>query len=669
LLNVIIVSLLGIIYFAALFGWGRLVENLLRARWPFPFTICLGLSSLVFLGGILNLAGIAYPLVLDMVIVFGLGLTAVTSFRSWNLKSFSACKEQYLTGEYLARFLPSAILIVIVFGYSSYTLSSPRGFNLHDDFEKYMTHPIRMLATGSLRSGPFDVLGGDTFGGQAFLHGFSVAHFPIGYVNTVDTVLALTLFLMSVLAVAIRERLPFWLIPLIIMIPVFINPQYVNISACYTASVLILFIFLGTWHGMQDPNNAASPLPNAACLGLAYSALATLKTNFLFPAVVHFIVMFFGLICISQSWKNVILWATKLVGFAIFFMLPWGLLYFPYWLASLANVNNPNNAFLRGNYFGHAEPASNLFALRPLFYGLGETFAHYTVIMILIGCCTVFFFIQKHSNRQADKVRSIATFAACATPPILYYVGTIATAKILFGQEDALRFLIPVIIAAVPTSLIMVLSAPPGGMLKLGLRNSTLTLKNSLVAFISVILLGAFFQSFSERVRQAYRYGSILAFHKLATEPGYIECNRFALSSESKNMVQKAQQAVPEKSRLVAWTPLALHLDYKRNDIISVSPAGLVSPWQDFPFGKGVDEGISYIKSLKSYYLLWQYDGFAVRSMDRLLTESGSPFFRHHAIGVRSIQFMNFLRNAAGQSQILYNDGVILVMKFSDNKP
>jgi hypothetical protein len=203
------------------------------------------MAGWIFLGGILNLLGLAYPLVLDSIILFGFAYSAMTLLRLWHLKGFSNYRRLYLSKDYLIRFLPSAIVVLLVFIAVTYTISSPRAFNFHDDLEKYFSHPIRMLATGSLRGSPFNALSAEPFGGQAFLHGFAVAHWPIGYVNTVDAVFAFILCLMMVLSVALRTRLPFWFMPLVVTVPIFITPQYLNVSAIYTASALMLLVFLG----------------------------------------------------------------------------------------------------------------------------------------------------------------------------------------------------------------------------------------------------------------------------------------------------------------------------------------------------------------------------------------------------------------------------------------
>ena len=115
LFTVIIIALLTLIYLSSLFGWGHLLEKLLGLSWPFPFTICLGLSGWIFLGGVLNLLGIAYPLVLDGIVIFGLGYFALTLVRSRNLIKVPEYRSFYCSKDVLLRFLPSAMAILIVF--------------------------------------------------------------------------------------------------------------------------------------------------------------------------------------------------------------------------------------------------------------------------------------------------------------------------------------------------------------------------------------------------------------------------------------------------------------------------------------------------------------------------------------------------------------------------
>jgi len=53
-----------------------------------------------------------------------------------------------------------------------------------------------------------------------------------------------------------------------------------------------------------------------------------------------------------------------------------------------------------------------------------------------------------------------------------------------------------------------------------------------------------------------------------STNPKVIACNHCALSADIIKIVEKAQQIIPEKKKLVALTPLAIPLDY--STILSV---------------------------------------------------------------------------------------------------
>jgi hypothetical protein len=591
----------------------------------------------------------------------------MTLLRSWNLKGFANYRRLYLSKDYLIRFLPSAIVVLLVFITVAYTISSPKAFNFHDDLEKYLSHPIRMLATGSLRGSPFNALSTETFGGQAFLHGFAVAHWPIGYVNTVDAVFAFILCLMMILSIALRTRLPFWFIPLVVTVPIFINPQYVNVSAIYTAVALMLLLFLGLWVHLGEHNShGLTTWRFAATLGLIYSAIIALKTVYLLFVVIHFTLLLIGSIFTSYSWKQVLSWVTKVIGSIIIFISPWMLLYYSNWINLLSNINTPYAHLIDSGYYRFTEKGINLLSVEPLFYGFGASFAHYTLTMVFVAFCSIFLFVYKFPNQLEYKGQTAIQFAACATPTILYLVSIVIIAPILLGPNHGLRYLCPLIIAAVPSTLVIALTRVSESIQK----NSGKSLLQKASIFIlvcfSIGLLGCFFQSLSERTRQAFKYGYALSFDKTATKPQYIAYNRFALSSDAKKEVQEAQQIVPEGELLIAWTPLALHLDYRRNPIIDVDPAGLANPWIDFPFGKESTGGTKSFANLGAYYILWQYRSFAVRSEQQLLDWAASPYPRSHTIGVRTHQFVKMLREITRDSQILYDSGSILIMKLPD---
>lgn len=665
LFTVIIIALLTLIYLSSLFGWGHLLEKLLGLSWPFPFTICLGLSGWIFLGGVLNLLGIAYPLVLDGIVIFGLGYFALTLVRSRNLIKVPEYRSFYCSKDVLLRFLPSAMAILIVFVFLAHTVSSPQTFNVHDDFEKYLSHPIRMLATGTVKGSHFSALGSETLGGQAFLHGFALAHWPLGYVNTVDTVFALLLCLMSVLSVSMRKELPFWYIPLVVLVPIFVNPQYANISSLYTASAMMIFLFLGAWMHFEEDKHTLLSWPSLVFLGLSYGALIALKTFYLLVVIIHFVLVFLGIICVSHSFKNSIKWAMGTACSTLLFSSPWILVYYSNWITWLANISGPQAYLSDSGFARQTAVAINLLSSEKLFFGFGTTFAHYTATMIVVTLCCLSLFVYRAAMQPTHNTRKVMGFAACATAPILYVVNIFMLAPLLTGPSNGLRYLCPIIIAAVPCSLIIAASTVSESMRQKKTKSQFSKIPLLMFALFAVGLAVIFYASLAERARQAYQFGSTLSFSELARDPLYLDYNKYALSPDAKKDIQGAQRVVPEGRNLVAWTPLAMHLDFRRNRILDIDPAGLANPWLGFPFGRQVNEGGKYFVNLDAHYILWQYSSLAVRPEQALLEWAVSPYGRSHTIGVRTYQFVNTLRGMARNSQILYNNGSIVVIQIS----
>ena len=77
----------------------------------------------------------------------------------------------------------AAIVTSAVMLFAIVTQLPPRLFNFQDDLQKYLAHPVRMLATGTMAGSPLSALGSETLGGQAFLHGFILSALPLPYVT------------------------------------------------------------------------------------------------------------------------------------------------------------------------------------------------------------------------------------------------------------------------------------------------------------------------------------------------------------------------------------------------------------------------------------------------------------------------------------------------------
>jgi hypothetical protein len=514
-----------------------------------------------------------------------------------------------------------------------------------------------------LGGGHLNALGSETLGGQALLHGFVAAHWPIGYINSVDTVFGLTLCLMAVSSAALNRRLPLWCVPLLVALPLFINPQIVNVSASYTASALMLFLFCGTWRELKDRDRSSSPWPHAICTGLVYAAILALKTSYLLLPAVHFIVLALGLAIYAIRLKGVFSWATKVVISSVFFLLPWLAVYLSNLSAFFSFRSYPNISFLGMGDFKNTAPVINPFSLEPLFWGFGDGLAYYTLTILIIGFCGIILIVFQSPSYRSNKASNATAIATCFTPPILYIANIFLISPMLIGLDTSLRYLCPVIIAAAPSA--MIIAATSVSEVNAQIDTQRLFVKKPIfvVAFFSLLVLGFFSASFIERVKQAAAYGSILSFGPLVRNPQNIEYNHYVFSKDAKEKVQTAQHIVPQYKSLAAWTSLALYLDYKRNHIVNIEPAGLITPWADFPFGQAIEEGISYFKALGIDYVLWQYSGYAVWSEQLISVLTASPYKGLHLTGVRIHQFLDFLASVTGQSEILYDDGSCVILR------
>lgn len=359
-----------------LYGWGWAARRLFRAsEASWPVTIASGMAALVFLGGVLNLARLARPWALGCIAIAGLAI-GISRIRRPEMSVLSRV------------LIPAMVLIFVIL-----TQVPPRAYNFHDDFQKYFAHPVRMLETGTVFGSPLNDIGLDTLGGQAFLDGFSVAFFPIQYINGVDA--ALALFLCMMLACEFKSILA--------TLSVFvINPQYVNISALYTGS----FLMMGAV--MEE-----SP----AILGLFYAALIALKSTFVLFVAVHWLVR-----------RNL-----RSVAFTALFLAPWILLHAPHYVQFL------HAAAPIADHGVCPLESFNIFSIAPLDYG-GTPLA-YTGLMISVAICGAILWKTKH-----------ATAAACLAMLAAYLIMVYVTGPRNAGYDQAIRYFAPFAVAIAPVA-------------------------------------------------------------------------------------------------------------------------------------------------------------------------------------------------------------------------
>jgi hypothetical protein len=377
-------------------GWGSTFLKLLRIEpKSWSTTVALGMAAVVFIGGILNLARLAYPI--SLAAVAGIGLVAA----SLALRTIDR---------------PPLIVAIIILTVTIFTIATqlpPSIYNFHDDYQKYFAYPVRMVETGTVFGSPLSAMGLQTLGGQAFLDGFVVAFFPIVYINGVDAVFGLCLCLLLASQVT-KDRV---MSVVCVLSVVFINPQYVNISTLFCGSALIM---------------AMLAVEDAASLGLLYAALIAMKPIYAVFVAIHLVAV--ALTQAKPPLPHRLRWLLRTALAAALFLSPWALVHAPNYIAAL-RAHHPAPTPVAGEIDG--DPI-NLFSLDPLPYG--STAANYTALASAFAICGVICWRSK----------SYKTVAWCGTGVATLLIFVYVLGPMQYGYEHGLRYFTPVAIGLAP---------------------------------------------------------------------------------------------------------------------------------------------------------------------------------------------------------------------------
>ncbi|MGA2093305.1 MAG: hypothetical protein ABSH16_07875 [Sedimentisphaerales bacterium] len=585
-------------------------------------TITVGLGVVIFLGGVLNLLRLAYGWAFDILLIVGIALAGwFTRFKF---------KLPRKVSDWLCAAIPG-LLIVVIMLFTVKTQLPPKVFNWHDDFEKYFAHPVRMLETGTLFGSPLNALGSETLGGQAVLHGIVLNHFPIAYINGVDACLGLLLcLLLSVSMFGLRPRyLPMFVIsPLVIF---FINPQYVNVSALYMGSAFIMTSIL-LFSGTDDFENdqKAEKLPSPVLTGIVLAALIALKSSFLvFPPI--FLILFVIVLTVfGRGLGRLIRWGLITAGMTLLFILPWLLLYLPYYF----NASFTPPADVKDIVISRDRPL-NLLSAQPLFYGstpLDYTFICLSLAAVILG--VVLWKSKKHPNVPAG------LFAGGAAIIIAYLLLAISS-PVISGLDTSIRYSIPFLIAGLPVILSLVYLQAVSD--KRAVFNVFFT---AIAPLLGVLIIICFYSSFAARVRQAYQTGSILAFSSTAVKKIFIEYSNEVINGDVKQRIISAQEHIPPGQPFVALIGTPFYLDYRRNIIYDAERSGIATPWASVP---------------DVNYFIFQYKGPAVHTLGEYLHPP--PGKRELYISKKCIAFLRFFEQLLHTADVIYDDGTMLVIK------
>jgi len=552
-----------------LWGCGRFILRRAQVTADIDLlAIGVGLAATLAAGGLLNALQLAYAPALWGLIGVGSVIAGLELRRVY--------RDGTRWRQPPVLVIAAALLIVAATLFAIVTQAPPRGFNFHDDFEKYFAHPVRMLATGTLGGSPLNSLGLSTLGGQAYLQAFVLSLAPIQFINAVDAVFGLVVLLAMGAAIAWRLAPGSFGVLLVPLALLAINPIYVNTSGVYLPCVLMLSAFVLTMQ--EKPHEGA-----AIILGVLYAGLLALKVTYLLFVFVHFSLALTTVAWTIGSWRQSARWALRVVVGTSAGIAPWLLVYVQNYLQW---GSNPGGEAIAG-----AGPLPDLLSTHYRFWG--ESYASYTLIAALCGVAALLCWWAARDPRRQDRGLLLGAFAGSATGFLCYLLAIALLGPLTFGFDAAARYAIPILSAAG----VLAVSVLPRVPLRI---TRALALNLATPACLAIVLI--FAPTAAGRYRQAWDYGSILAFADVARDPAFLDYTAYALSDQARDRVRGLQAQVPPSELLLTWIATPFHLDYARNRIIDAEPAGMTTPWAHIP--------------PDVRYVLWQYRGFAVRPLE-----------------------------------------------------
>jgi hypothetical protein len=629
----------------SLWGWGRGTGKLLYGSFPKEcfYSITLGLAVVAIPGGISNVLGIAYSPVLWGIICVG-WLLAVLSLRDFRTLHTSFPWILIVGGTFIV-----VLIFLIATLMPSYTL------NFHDDFHTYLARPVRMLQTGSLFGGWFDLLGLDSLGGHAFYQGLFLLTLPMEYINGFDGVFCTALAVG--LAGELARRLgvhPLYAVTAMASL-ILINPQTVNVSTLYSGVVVIQGLIFSTllWGEAMVARTGRVPHGPAIAVGLFLGVLVVLKLTLVIYASAFFFLWLGSALLHYQERRTVLISALVVILAAIFTLIPWIVLHRDNLLVALSRFLS--GELIYSNDGGTTWPGvSSLFSNRELFYGGGYIDYALLVAFLLVAGMTTLAILLRRSRQPQMGVYLVPLLAASMATVLVYLVNPYMT-----DAETAIRYTCPLIIAAVPFVIAVsglyfrdteVSAHKFGGLTKPDIIVCTFFFLSLSVMFGDVL---------KQRIVRLMEARTLVSFPVRAAYVNYCE---YALSPEAKKKVIQAQLSTEPGAGILTWVSQPYHLDFSRNRVVAASEPALLVPWLELPLEEDVDILRTFLLERGIRYVIWETTGNGVRNPREFKANLSSPYPIYRRVARKNLSFLKQLGALALQSSLVYRRNHIVVM-------
>ena len=620
----LILYLLFALFFAvSMFGWGALITDRTLFRRYISLSVAIGMAITVFVGGWLNVVGLAFGWMLNAWLFIGVLLGAGQIVRL-DLVRRTVVNRAFLFSVFA--FFSLLILMVV-------WQLMPAFYNIGDDYQKYFVHPVKMLTTGSMFGSPLAALGKEVFGGQGFYQAFFINALGLKSINVFDAVFCSMLCVGFLLERGLAKGAVAVAV-LCSILMVVIDAHYVNTSAIYSGAVFMMasIVVIEAWF-RADGVGAITGRMLGVSLGLLLAALISVKTSFGVFAIALFVPLLV-LIAVNASLRQqFVFWLLVPAALTVVFILPW-------LFQAFDNFEWIRFARLGGSgRISEQGFSSFLFSFGRADYGVPAIY--YTAMVLALLLCALAALVIP-LWRQAVTIPLVLVVTIS-----FIYVGLLA----LLGPNTLpygtiLRYLVPFFIGVVPLVLLLFYEQSPWRG-----RSRCLALFCALGAGCAL----PFVPHAVAGVKQVVTCGAALAFSQYACHPAHRSYASGVLNTSpddgqsAQGLLSAWQSHVPEGESIVLWVSTPFYADFVRNEIYEVDAAGVSNHWAHVPLG--------------ARYFVIEHTGFATLSMRMWMDSAANSADYDSAIANRVLRFRSGLMRA--DKEVLFQDARVVVFKLN----
>jgi hypothetical protein len=610
-----------------------------QAGWFYP--VALGMAVVAVAGGIANSAAIAYPAVLWGLMGGGWVLAALHMPRC------------YMSKTDIPWLLVISLVSLVALVFLTARLMPSTGLNFQDDFQTYLQRPVRMLQTGTLDGGWFDLLGLDSLGGQAFFQGLLLLYLPINYINGFDAVFctALAVALAGELAWRLRVHILYGVTAMAAL--VLINPQTVNVSTLYAGAIAIQGLILSILFSNQTKEEGATDFNwgTAVAIGLFLALTVVLKSTLALFVILFTAIWFVSALLLYRDRANVLSLLLRVVTVATLAVIPW-LVLNGYKLLTAVGMLAVDRAFVSSDSLMPVG-VKGLLPGRELFYGGSTTDYGVLVMVLILAGIAAMIRLWLHRNKGGDAYL-ILVFASSAAAVVTYLVNPYLT-----DPDTAIRYSIPVLIAVVPF-VIAALGRYFRKAPEVSTYHSSLWIPEVGVGVAVLLTMTlAFGDGLKNRIHRIDEKGTLIAF---PVSERYLEYCRYAFDESAKISVRRIQNATEPGTGVLPWISQPFHLDFSRNRVLAATEPALLAPWVELPLTGDANELRKYLVGRGVRYIIWEKSGFGVKAKQEYQMMLNSSDLLHRRLAKKALKFLEKLNILSWYYPVIFKQNLFVVI-------